>query len=101
LDFASTNPDSSFFSPGGPSTLININNVLAVTDSTVLQFGGFDVRFHFRRRCVGRASVAPEPASLALLGWGWQVGFFAPQDSLIRREYPVEQAPLRRGSLGW
>jgi hypothetical protein len=72
LNFPSTNPSNSSFDPGGPSTLVTINDVLATTDTTVLQFGGFHNPFSIfvDDVSVEASSAVPVPPSLALLGLG-------------------------------
>jgi hypothetical protein len=69
MNFPSTNPGVLDFSPGGLSTLITINNVLATTNSTELQFGGFSTPSSIFVDDVN-VSAIPEPTSLALLAAG-------------------------------
>jgi hypothetical protein len=70
LNFATTNTGSNF-TPGGPSTLITIHDVLATSSSTVLQFAGYHVPagiFVDDVSVEASTSRVPEPASLALVG---------------------------------
>ena len=72
LDFPSTNPDTASFTPGGPSTLITISNVLASTAGTVLQFAGFHVpqAIFVDDVDVESSTAVPEPSTLGLIGLG-------------------------------
>ena len=72
LDFPSTNPSSTAFIPGGPSTLFTISNVIASTASTLLQFAGYHAPHAiFVDDVVVEASTAvPEPSTLGLIGLG-------------------------------
>ena len=70
LNFPTTNPNNTSI-PGGPSTLITINNVLATNAVSTLQFGGFhNPEGIFVDDVSVDPSAVPEPASLALFGLG-------------------------------
>jgi hypothetical protein len=73
LDFPSTNPNNfpNFF-PGGPSTLFTINNVLASTASTLLQFAGYHLPagIFVDDVDVEPSTAVTEPSTLGLIGLG-------------------------------
>ena len=70
LNFPSTNPSATSYTPGGPSTLITIDDVIATGSSTVLQFAGYDDPNAIYVDDVSVEAAVPEPATLSLLGLG-------------------------------
>jgi hypothetical protein len=74
LDFPTTNPGTSNFGPGGPSTLISISDAFATTGTTLLQFAGYHVPGGIYVDDVdveaSTSTAVPEPTTLLLLGTG-------------------------------
>lgn len=83
LNFPSTNPSSTAYSPGGPPTLIEINGLIATSTSTEISFGGRDepAGIYIDDVCVDNSGGActldasaavttPEPGSFMLLASG-------------------------------
>jgi hypothetical protein len=69
INFPTTNTGGDWL-PGGPSTLITINGVVASGSSTLLQFGGFHepAGIFVDDVSVDASNGVPEPGSIALVG---------------------------------